>query len=331
MPGLLMPPLVINTLESPPRNAEAHLFADYIELLCLVNSDHTISKADVIDRLRERRDLGDALNDIEEQDDRPAQNDLAAQKAEDWYRHLEYRSHQFGNFYPFELSSDSAGLTRLENLDLRQKIYVFLLLAANQRCLDKTVASEVTSTFEVASLLALRSYMPQGSRTYLFGKTLHNKGKGHYSGKIWNKIDKLARDIRETNRCREEDFEPQNTGDGGLDVVAWAEIGDHAAGFLMAFGQCACSKEEWSAKQHSSRPEAWSNRLSFTVRPSNFAFIPFCFRRSTGDWYNRINIQESILVDRVRMIYLLRERYSALRKLIIDVVDEVLAQTEPVI
>jgi hypothetical protein len=60
------------------------------------------------------------------------------------------------------------------------------------------------------------------------------------------------------------------------------------------------------------------------------AFIPFCFRNIDGSWHKARNIYESIVVDRQRLIYLLRDNYH---RLILEVpcfeaVEKVLQQQE---
>src|SRR5687768_11122497 len=56
-------------LDRTPRapKFDVHVWADYVELLCLFNVDGEISRIDVVDRVRERaRDLGEGSGPREE-------------------------------------------------------------------------------------------------------------------------------------------------------------------------------------------------------------------------------------------------------------------------
>ena len=110
-------------------------------------------------------------------------------------------------------------------------------------------------------------------------------------------------------------------------MVAWLPIGksDAAPGVLTVFAQCTCT-DEWVTKQHSSNATSWRRYISFTVDPTNIVFIPFCYRDSRGEWFNRTDIKNSVLLDRVRLVQLLRAKARTLSSFAYEVVDEVLAR-----
>jgi hypothetical protein len=151
-----------------------------------------------------------------------------------------------------------------------------------------------------------------------------------YTGNILTKIRRLAADLHEAPKAKEADFPPNATGDEGLDLVGWVPWGDDAPGRVLFFAQCACSKDEWVAKQHSSSAEGWRNKIDFTVPPANVAFIPVCFRKADGSWHSTADIQ-SIVVDRLRLLYLLRDRIDIFkRQPSFEVVQAAIRQREPV-
>jgi hypothetical protein len=113
----------------------------------------------------------------------------------------------------------------------------------------------------------------------------------------------------------ENDLSPQNVGDGGLDIVGWLPFGDSVGGLFCIFAQCACSYTEWSAKQHSSSISSWRPKMTFTATPVNAIFIPFFFRDNTGNWWDTLDIHDSIVFDRVRMIHLLRNQFDIVQEL----------------
>ena len=128
----------------------------------------------------------------------------------------------------------------------------------------------------------------------------------------------------------EKEYSPNDTGDNGLDVVGWLPINDTARGMLLVFGQCACTAEDWARKQSSSSASHWRETIQFQVPPTNIAFIPFCFRRNTGEWHKNRLIDESLLIDRLRFILLLPEmqRLSAIPY---DLIGQAIAQRDPLI
>jgi hypothetical protein len=213
----------------------------------------------------------------------------------------------------------------MRRVTLNHKMYLFLLLSANLRCFDKQRQGHLAAAFEVASLEALRQYLPKESTVRQFGKNALRSPR-HYPGPIWQKVQKLAGDIRENLACAEANFSPRSTGDEGLDLVAWLPIGksDVAPGVLTVFAQATCS-DEWVGKQLDSSAVSWHPFISFTVAPTNIVFIPFCYRDSRGEWFNRTDIKNSILVDRVRLVQLLREKSRTLSSFAYGIVDEVLA------
>jgi hypothetical protein len=185
---------------------------------------------------------------------------------------------------------------------------------------------KLTGAFEKASLVAMRNYMPSVAKTYLFGKN-PLVSRTRYSGKIWDKVCRLADDIGDTLACSEADFESRkfSTGDEGLDLVGWVPMGprDRARGSWIAFAQCACTLE-WVEKQHSSSAQSWRSFITFTIDPTNFVFIPFCYRDAHGNWHDWLDIKQSLVVDRVRLVHLLTESIQSVSRFICPIVDTAL-------
>ena len=193
----------------------------------------------------------------------------------------------------------------------KRKLYLFFLIASNLSHLKKADVAHVTSTFELASYHALDNYLPIEKKLYMFGK--HSLNNGRYTGRLWDKLNKMAKDIGEEVRCKKSNFKPRDTGDAGLDLISWIPLEQDtniSKGFLLIFGQCACG-EDWVTKQNDTIYEEWIKVISLTTPPARFTFIPYCYRQSTGDWYNDLKIW-TILIDRVRIIRLLRGKQSKL-------------------
>lgn len=310
---------------------DMHLWVDYIELLCLVNLDRQVSKADVLDRVRERvEDLGEGEaqdEDIEEEEvSRPEINDRWDGRAEDWFRHLIYRSGAFKEFYPFEVLPSGTVIQVRKRLNVKQKLYISFLLASSLGRYSQ-YQDDLTRSFEKLSYPALRTCLPSHASVHIFGTS---EQTGKYKGKLWNKIKTLAEDLCETVRAKEEDFAPSDTGDNGLDVVGWVPFEDKNSGRLIIFGQCACTPN-WIHKQRDSDASRWQNFISLKAPSSNMVFIPYCFRSANGTWHNESDIVGSILVDRLRFVHLLRKNMDDFKvQPSYKVVDDILSQRESV-
>ncbi|NJM06763.1 hypothetical protein HC891_12145, partial [Candidatus Gracilibacteria bacterium] len=125
------------SLDALPARSDSFVWADYIELLCFANADGFVSQADVLDRIRERKDLGGELDEVEEEVTEGSR--LAAAEIEDkwtyqvieWFEHLQYRANTFRSFYPFSLQGEGLALQRYTEISVLQKFYFVLLLASN--------------------------------------------------------------------------------------------------------------------------------------------------------------------------------------------------------
>lgn len=297
-----------------PNTSDAYSWADYIELLCLINKDQEISKADIIDRINESSDIGDldSSDDTESLGDLsiPEQNDKWELKTDDWFRHFEYRSYTFKSFYPFALSDDGDVLHRQINLTSEQQFYIFLLLASNIKYI-RSLNHKVTTSFEDLCADVMKACLPASAKIHVFGTSKYREVR--YTGNFWEKINRLAVDLHLTIHAKEEKIAAKNSGDGGLDIVGWVPMGDSSTGKLFVFGQAACT-EKWVIKQHSSSRSVWGSIFALTYDYINMIFIPICFRDSSGDWWDPTKIAATILFDRQRLIYFLNEQHILLQR-----------------
>jgi len=333
-----MPPSLFLALEKFPDSSEAHLWADYVELRCLTDLDLMIAKSDIQAYVQKRKDLQKGLGDYASDDDIESERENGmyaedikrAARAEDLFKHLEYRAAVFDNFYPFALSRDGDILRRRRRVTSKHKLYVFFLLCSNSRhIINRQHRNMFTDTFEIASMVALKRYLPKGAEVHLFGTNSFNKGR--YSGQLLKKCKCLATDLGERFVGKASEFPPNDYGDNGLDVVGWMPFGDNTKGFLLVFGQCACSGEEWPKKQHSSSASHWRNAVTFTAPPCNMAFIPFFYRRNAGEWHMERKIDETVLIDRLRLVKLLRSSYKTLKELPYGLINKAISQRNSLI
>ena len=280
--------------------------------------DQRLSQADVLDRVRPvAEDLPEGTEEETQEDIELEETEAAPQlltpaenndnwslKVGNWFRHLQYRADAFGANYPFKVSP-SGDLVEVEDkLTSGQKLYVFLLLCANLRYCSKA-ESTLTRSFERLSSEALRTWFSDAAEVHVFGTS---EQTGPFKGSLKNKIDQLAKSLGELPKMDKRTLAPTNSGDGGLDIVAWVPLGDSNTHRLVVFGQCACT-DEWKTKQHSSSAHAWRQRINLAVDSNNVVFIPHCLRRQDGSWYDQEPIV-CIMIDRLRYVHLMKDKLS---------------------
>lgn len=326
------PPL--HKLGEVPRERFTHHWADYVELLCLANVDGEFSPDDLIERWKGQDDLGGVEFSSAIDDDGPtdapqlepgatkaAVDDHRHAKAGDVFEHLAYRAVAFGTDYPFEL--DGGHLRRLHrrpSLTTRHHLYVFLLLGSLLRYIPKKRQNDITTPFERLVAEVLRHWLPEGAEVHIFGTSARPDGR--YNGTLWNKIKRLGADIGEMVLLGEDAFNVGDSGDLGLDVVAWLPLGDINPGLPVFFAQATCELR-WKDKQHESGLN-WVGYLKQSAPRGNLLFIPYCFRNPTGEWFDSKWPTATIVVDRQRVLWLLRDIEDPLQEVPYDLINEAL-------
>jgi len=270
-----------------PRDGDIHTLADFIELLCLVTTDRFCSRDYVADYIadqsadggKEKR-LGDGVLD-------------------DAFMQLAWRAAAFGEHYPFSLDKHGRVLTGNAKLTKHQNLYAFLLLCASLPfILGRRERNELTDAFERASVQVLRRFWPAKATVRRFGKN-----QTEYVGAKWERLTALSRDIGGQAMLPADSYRARDSGDGGIDLVAWLDLDCHEKQNIpSALGQCACSREDWPNKQY----EISVGRLSTHLRPSHpwmqLIFIPHSFRNNSGKWAVSGDTEQCIVMDRLRIL-----------------------------
>lgn len=301
----------LKTLSPPRQKHSTYLMADYAELICLAHPDGELSVYDVVAQVYQSAEF-EPLRELEIAEGSVIEDEAYAdifkdsqlRAGFDWFEQLAYRQTAFKNHYPFCIR-DNRILCKCD-LSEKQMLYVFLLLCANLRIIRERCRHLLTTDFERISAKALEAYLP-GFAVHLFGKS--GAARKDYPNKLADAIDRLAENLKERNISDRKEIGEKNTGDGGLDVVAWRHPcpDDNAPGSLICFAQCTCSADDWEDKQIESHYFNWRHRIDFTHFPVNLMFIPLCFRDSAGGWFSKDKIRDSIVMDRLRICYLLRD------------------------
>ena len=288
---------------------DAHHWEDWVELCCIANMDGEADVAGISDRLREERDT--RSEDERDEDDEATVSSDEAEETEvaeeddkhyrlvkDWFVSLANRAKMLGDDYPFELNAENSKLKLRATITPAHHLYVAFLMMANLHYFG-TSQSDLTSSFETIGVSVFRWLLPSHANIHRFGKGPDNKGR--YSGHIWKKITKLAKDLSCKMKCTRDEFAKTDNGDGGLDLVGWVPWNDYAPGRLLIFGQCACTPN-WVNKQGQASGRVWGNTFDFVTHPMTVILIPFFLRTSSGDWHQRRKFDEHLIIDRLRLL-----------------------------
>ena len=268
-----------------PRDSDTHTIADFAELLCLVTVDRVCTRETIIDQAR---DVGEhTVTDV---------------VLDDCFSQLAWRVIAYGPHYPFQLDNRSRVLSANKTLLEPQKLYTLLLLCANLPFVTRRDGT-LTAAFERIAFLALKASWSVNGVARAFGKT-----ETEYVGAKWQRINKLAEDIGGTGLCTDKSFREGDSGDGGIDLVAWLDLDAHEKlNIPSALAQCACSRDNWSTKQTEISEDRIKNLIHSTHRWNQIMFIPQSFRDSRGKWAVPGEIGQVILFDRLRIMRQLGE------------------------
>lgn len=263
-----------------PRDSDVHTLCDFAETLCLLTPDRICSRESLRDHIHDEGTVR-----------------VTEEALEDCFTNLQWRQIAFGASYPFALAVNGRSFSAPEHLSDQQRLYCFLLLCSGLPFTQRPY-NPLTDAFERVSLLALRAASPRGSSVRAFGKN-----ETEYTGTKWERINTLGAEIGGEGRCSEQTFRGRDSGDGGIDLVAWLPLDDHERRNVpSALAQCACSRSDWSAKQSEISDNRLGNLIAPTHRWLQALFIPHCFRDSTGKWAVPGDVGQTVLFDRLRIV-----------------------------
>ena len=288
---------VLRLSEKYPKDSKIYLYADYFELVSLFNKDTIISVSEMLDRLKDEGILKQEKI-IENQAETNDNNEVFVREI---FNLLAQRHISFGNDYPFVCVDES--LCLLNNLNDKQKIYIFLLLASNLN-LFGDFQSDLTNEFELLSQEALKNYLPDYAIIKNFSKNTE------FSGYICDKIKQLAKIMNlHTNEKYLKTISAKGSQDLGLDIVGWLPFDDNIGNYISVFGQCACGKE-WNKKLNETR--RYNNFLnSYLSEITHSLFIPYSLiNYNDSSFYEHHEFGESVLLFERKRILTLINDYS---------------------
>ncbi len=312
--------MLLNLDVTPEEADDAFFWSDFAELRALAHPDKCFSRGDLAGISMRNRGRRSVLN----------LEDEAVHSPEACWRSLidfcGIRKHEFGQLYPFTVSQDEDTLVLDSPQTPAQRLYLGLLIAASMRNLPNTRKGEIARAFEETCFSIFSSLMPSGSEVR--ATWAHGGVAAPYVGHLFEKMIQVAKDIRGNPDISPEDFKEHNTGDGGIDLIAWHPMGDERPGIPISFAQCGCSRNDWTFKQAEASPFAHRNHFRVMHEWATYYFMPLDLREFDGRWAYKSKIGSVIVVDRLRLLRLAEQYdiYGHLPKF--TFVDEALAMAE---
>lgn len=290
-----------------PSQTHTYLWADYVELLCVISQDKSYSIGQHDDLSGEFEDVRVDL-DVDSGNGNLNFDDRINIKWTDISKVLKIRKTQIPEFWPFSFEDDFLEFD-VEEGNKSHQMYLFLLVCSALKYCSKSKVNNVTGAFEELGYFALKKILP-GWEVKPFGA--HQQTGLGYVGTLGNKMHSLAEDIYPRYVAPLSEFDPQDTGDGGLDVVAFMPLGDTLGHIPVVFAQCGCSPKDWEKKQLEASPASMNSMITPQHPAANFYFMPHDMRNINGKWNRGVRIGDVILIDRKRIL-----------KLLSDVIDDI--------
>jgi hypothetical protein len=307
---------LFQNLDTLPRLNQTHQWADYVELLALTSEDKSYSQAQLQDTEGEIEDVAVDMEDVDfDEETISSDPDFNIENSRNFNGDeklnrrwadiktcLHSRHLRLGDAWPFELKDDVLYATASLQNSLH-RLYTALLLASALKYILKTRHKDITTSLEEIGYRLFCYLMPMSQTAWIvkpFGA--HQRIANSYQGTLFNKISQLAKDLNTQCVAQRDDFKPGDSGDGGLDLVAWHPMGDKLGYIPIAFAQCGCSLDDLKHKQLEAHPANWRNKIQLQNPPTNYYFAPHDLRQNSGRWDEQLG--EVIMLDRARIIHL---------------------------
>jgi hypothetical protein len=297
---------IFQKLDERPRLNHTHQWADYIELLALTSVDRFYSQGYLQELEGEIEDLNRDMEDVDfdeafVENNLPDDNEKLNRRWAEIKICLHSRHQRFGDAWPFELKNDVLYVNNVDAKNGFHRLYIALLLASSLRYISASRQKEITSSLEEIGFRIFCNLMPP---THWIVKPFgaHQQIANGYQGTLFNKITKLAEDLNTKCIAEKETFKKGNSGDGGLDLVAWHPMSDTLGHIPVAFAQCGCSLDDLKHKQLEAHAANWRNKIHIQHPHANYYFAPHDLRKNTGHWDEELG--EVIMIDRMRILHL---------------------------
>lgn len=294
-------------VQSPNMSATIGVWTDYCELLCLSEDNNHIDRDQLSSIVIKSDDFARASERAQKM-----RKERLSTRFQDVYTHVLLRKQVLGDIYPFVINSDDQLCLKADGLTALNTLYLFLLCASNLEYMQSVHV--LTSDFEVICLMYMRKLFP----------TMVFKLFGSSNGNTKLQADDVINDVKLSDRIINlskfitVSLDPEglskinrhNHGDGGLDIVGVRSMGDDRKSIPVIFGQCACSYDQWSAKQQSISDRQWEKYLrTWETSIQTYIFIPIWDMNSEKQFEDDLELSHCVLIDRQRILHLADESF----------------------
>lgn len=281
--------------KTPKKQKEDFAYADFIELHCLAHPDKVATPTDIAGIINESRDINDDA-DLTNNQDVIENNDNLERVISEKFSHFDSRLCLFGELYPFIYSDNELKLK--DNLTIKHKIYIYLLLCSNLRNINNlSFRQTLASTFESFSAHSIENLFKDNAEVHVFGAQNQALGRTASQRMQW-----LATTLNTTVVADEHEFTGNIAGEKGLDIVAWFNFVDNKTNRPIFLIQCYCGKDDISKKCYQVAPSRWEKIIKFSNTICPVLCIPQVYRRENGDFFSEIEIGNTLIIDRLRLI-----------------------------
>ena len=288
-----------------------HLCADLVEILATVNykGNFFIHKNDFLSIANEAslypEDLDEYL-DIEKGLNDRAKTDRTERLVEDIWSHLEYRQRIFNVDYPFIIEKDEIAY-RKGNLSNGQRIYKFLLACSRLNSFKKHgVQQRWARSFSQCCKEAMSSLLPTYATVRVFDANSIDRRK-YYGTDLRNALLKLGKDLAVLSINKNQCSQQSSSGDAGIDLVGIIDFDDSLTANYAILGQCASQQKNWPDKILEANALNLRAFYQMTWDVPAVTFIPVFYRDTNGAWISAANTSGSLLIDRARIVFLLKK------------------------
>ncbi len=292
-----------------------YLFADLAELLVCIgyNGRKRLHKNDLVQIYHNEITSLDEIDDETRQRDSFECNadfrDEVTTKIDDVWAHLEYRSQIFEHLYPFELTN--AEIFIKQRCDLKYYAYYLLLACSRLRSFPTTggIRQRWATAFTELCKYTIRGLMPAHADVKVFDANSTDRSI-YYGTDTRDALKKLGNDLSAIHVNETECERASSSGDVGIDLVATVNFDDGAATSYAVLAQCASQQKEWPKKTLEAHPERHRGYFQTLFSWPSVMFIPLCYRNGNGSWINNSKTSGVLLLDRVRIFWLLEKENS---------------------
>lgn len=292
--------------ECNPRTP--HLLSDLVELLLAIE----YNGSGVFHKNNLRSVLNQSDVSVEEIDDEFSENEQMStqdknakveSQLEDVWAHLFYRDRAFGGFYPFDVEDECISIG--SSLTLEQRYYLFLLACSRLKSFmsQPGLVQKWAKLFTKVAKCCLQSLLPVHASVRIFDANSDDR-RTYYSTSLPDALIKLGQDLSlkvDEDECRSK----SSSGDEGIDLVGVVSFNDAVQANFAVLGQCAAQGENWPSKRLEAHPLNLRHIFPH-INTLTTLFIPTSFRASNGEWVHNKFTTGLVLVDRLRMLNLLK-------------------------